>query len=219
MAQPIGPLGHAQDTAHQWLNLIADRLGTTDRQFTYRVLRVWLHLVRDRLTVDGAAHLAAQLPGVLRGVFYEGWVPSGVPVRFDAAWFTEAFACDAGVSPADVPGLAATVFNALDSLFSRGQLDHVLAAMPADLRRELEGRRSVDDVRTPALLDSSERARLTALENSVETLAEARRVLVRGLEELPTEEPGQDRPAKAAQEAHRLLLSRDGAQQPSPSTT
>ncbi|MDD7942436.1 DUF2267 domain-containing protein [Actinomycetospora lutea] len=219
MAQPIDPLGHAQDTAHQWLNLIADRLGTTDRQFTYRVLRVWLHLVRDRLRVDAAAHLAAQLPAVLRGVFYEGWVPSRVPVRFDAAWFTEAFARDAGVSPADVPALAATVFEGLDSLFSPGQLDHVLAAMPADLRRELEGRRCTDDVRTSAPPGSSDRARLTALENSVETLAEALRVLVRGLEELPTEEPEQDRPAKAAQEAHRLLLSRPGAQQASPGTT
>jgi uncharacterized protein (DUF2267 family) len=204
MTPSTDPLGHAQDTAHEWLNVIAERLGTADRQFTHRVLRAWLHLVRDRLTVDGAAHLAAQLPSVLRGVFYEGWMPSRVPVRFDAASFTEAFAREAEVRPAEVPSLAATVFEALDSLFSPGQLDHVLAVMPADLRRELEGERSVDDAHE----DSSAQARLTALEDSVEILAEALRLLVRGLEELPTEEPGPDRSAKAAQEAHRLLLSR-----------
>ena len=115
MAHPIDPLGHPQDTDHQWLNLIADRLGIGNRRFTHCVLRVWLHLVRDRLTVDSAARLASQLPEVLRGVFYEGRLPGRVPVRFDAAWFTEALAHKAGVSPADVPAVAATFLESTAS--------------------------------------------------------------------------------------------------------
>ncbi|MFD1049696.1 DUF2267 domain-containing protein, partial [Kibdelosporangium lantanae] len=72
---------HAEQTAYEWLRVIADQLGTDDVHEAYQVLRPWLHLLRDRLSVPGAAHLAAQLPELLRGVFYDGWRPSEVPVR------------------------------------------------------------------------------------------------------------------------------------------
>lgn len=209
MPDATDPLAPAHDTAHQWLSVVADRIGTEDRQFTHRVLRTWLHLVRDRLSVDSAAHFAAQLPEVLRGVFYDGWVPSRVPVRYDAGRFTELFAHDAGIRPSDVPTIAAQVTEALDALCSPGQLDHVLARMPAGLRGELEGRAPTP---VPEPRRAPEQTRLAALEDTVETLAEAVAVLVRGLEELPTQEPGEERTAKAAQEAHRLLLARDAAQ-------
>ena len=62
-----------------WLKELAEELGTDDRKFAYRVLRAYLHAVRDRLMVDEAAQLAAQLPELVRGIYYEGWVPSRTP--------------------------------------------------------------------------------------------------------------------------------------------
>src|SRR4249919_1925184 len=62
-----------------WLKELAEDLGTDDRKFAYRVLRAYLHAVRDRLMVDEAAQLAAQLPELVRGIYYEGWVPSRTP--------------------------------------------------------------------------------------------------------------------------------------------
>jgi uncharacterized protein (DUF2267 family) len=47
------------------------------------VLRTYLHALRDRLTVDEAAELAAQLPELIRGIYYEGWDPSKTPVRYE----------------------------------------------------------------------------------------------------------------------------------------
>jgi uncharacterized protein (DUF2267 family) len=32
-----------------------------------------LHVLRDRLTPEQAVHLGAQLPILVRGVYYEGW--------------------------------------------------------------------------------------------------------------------------------------------------
>ncbi|MFI5615520.1 DUF2267 domain-containing protein [Amycolatopsis sp. NPDC051903] len=132
------PLAPAHQTARRWLIAVAEQLGTDDHQYVYRVLRTWLHLVRDRLTVESAAHFAAQLPELLRGVYFDGWKPSRVPVRYDAATFTTRFAEDATISPRDVPTTASAISAALDSLCSPGQLDHVFTLLPAALRGELE---------------------------------------------------------------------------------
>jgi uncharacterized protein (DUF2267 family) len=67
------------EKAHIWINDVAEELWTEDNQRAYRVLRAFLHALRDHLTVDEAAKLAAQLPIFVRGVFYEGWDPSRTP--------------------------------------------------------------------------------------------------------------------------------------------
>jgi uncharacterized protein (DUF2267 family) len=37
--------------------------------------------LRDRIGVDNAAHLGAQMPMLLRGAYYEGWRPGSTPTR------------------------------------------------------------------------------------------------------------------------------------------
>ena len=46
---------------------------TDDRHLAYVALRATLHALRDRLGPENAVHLAAQLPMLLRGLYYEGW--------------------------------------------------------------------------------------------------------------------------------------------------
>ena len=46
------------EKAHIWLNDLAEQLGTDDHRQAYRVLRAYLHALRDRLPVDEAAQLA-----------------------------------------------------------------------------------------------------------------------------------------------------------------
>ena len=54
-------------TTNIWLNEISEKLGP-DRQVAWKVLSTVLHKLRDRLPVDAAAHLGAQLP-LLEGVY------------------------------------------------------------------------------------------------------------------------------------------------------
>ncbi|HEX2707985.1 MAG TPA: DUF2267 domain-containing protein, partial [Solirubrobacterales bacterium] len=70
------------EKAHIWLNEVAEQLGTEDRQEAYRALRAYLHALRDRLPVNEAAQLAAQLPELIRGIYYEDWKPGATPVKY-----------------------------------------------------------------------------------------------------------------------------------------
>lgn len=68
-------------TSYAWLNDLMAELGWNDRHRAYQALRAVLHAVRDRLTIDEAADLGAQLPMLIRGMFYEGWNPADTPVQ------------------------------------------------------------------------------------------------------------------------------------------
>jgi uncharacterized protein (DUF2267 family) len=56
-----------------WLKAIMEALHTDDRHLAYLALRATLHALRDRIGPENAVHLAAQLPMLVRGLYYEGW--------------------------------------------------------------------------------------------------------------------------------------------------
>lgn len=76
----ITALDHAPQVFAEWLNELCDDLEFTKPR-GYLLLHETLHAIRDFLTVDEAADLAAQLPVLVRGVYFEGWNPSKTPVR------------------------------------------------------------------------------------------------------------------------------------------
>jgi uncharacterized protein (DUF2267 family) len=124
------------EKTHVWLNELAEELETDDRQLAYRVLRAFLHAVRDRLTVDEAAQLAAQLPDLIRGIYYEGWVPSRTPVKYrhldEFLRRVSDEALLAGETDASYAATAAAMV--LRRHVSEGEIKDVLAMLPEDLR-------------------------------------------------------------------------------------
>lgn len=64
-----------------WLKSITTKLGVDDRHLAYGLLKGTLHALRDRIGPENAVHLGAQLPILLRGVYYEGWRPTTTPTR------------------------------------------------------------------------------------------------------------------------------------------
>lgn len=122
-----------------WLDEIAGEM-ETDRQGAYRVLRAYLHALRDRLTVDEAAQLAAQLPGLIRGIFYEDWDPSRTPVHYrDLAEFLDRVAAEAGLAGETSSSYAVSVAaTALSRHVSAGEIDDIRAQLPEALRPALD---------------------------------------------------------------------------------
>jgi len=68
-------------TTNIWLNDLMLELGKDDRHLAYAAMRSVLHALRDRLTVEHASALGAQLPMLVRGFYYEGYKPHGKPTR------------------------------------------------------------------------------------------------------------------------------------------
>lgn len=130
----VDSLDRSIDKTNVWLSDVARGFGTDDRRMAYRVTRSWLHTLRDRLPVPIAAHLAAQLPELLRGVFYEGWNPSKVPIKYGRDEYVARFAKDAQIHQNEVPKAGALVTSAMRRHMSAGAIDEALGALPTDVR-------------------------------------------------------------------------------------
>jgi uncharacterized protein (DUF2267 family) len=70
-----------QKTIH-WIDEVAREMKWDDRLKAYHTMRTVMHVLRDRLRVDQAAHLSAQLPLIVRGIFFEGWKPARTPLSY-----------------------------------------------------------------------------------------------------------------------------------------
>jgi uncharacterized protein (DUF2267 family) len=103
------------------------------RDQSYAALRTVLHLLRDRLPVAEGAQFAAQLPVLVRGIYFEGWNPTDVPIKLNREDFL--YEVRQGF-PYDVEGgaesVVRTVLNALRRHISEGEWEDVRASVPRD---------------------------------------------------------------------------------------
>ncbi len=121
---------------HVWLTELMAELDWQDEHKAYVALRAVLHALRDRLTVEEAADLAAQLPMLVRGFYFEGWHPAGTPVkerhREDfLSHVREPFKNDDAVVAPDV---VRAVFKLLRRHVSKGEIEDIRHVLPGELR-------------------------------------------------------------------------------------
>ena len=123
---------------HEWLRDIADELGFDNERAAYAALRGTLHAIRDRLPTELVAHFGAEMPMLVRGIYYEGWHPSADRLKaahdsdFRDSMHRELQAHD---ELQDVERVARSVFSVLDRRMEPGQIERVIDALPKDTRR------------------------------------------------------------------------------------
>lgn len=129
-------IDNAVQQTHIWINEIDQKLAWDNKPRAYRLLKAVLHALRDHLPVNEAVDLGAQLPTLIRGVYYDQWRPAATPVkdrRLESflAEIDNSFKTD----PMDNTSEAASViFGLLAERVSAGEIDDVRQSLPAALR-------------------------------------------------------------------------------------
>lgn len=120
---------------HMWVCDVAQRTAYPEREdWAFNALRSVLHAIRDRTTIEEAFHLAAQLPVLLRGYYFEGYRPSAQKVKMNAGQLLIRIRKDLGpsneISAEDALG---TTLKVLYEHISIGELEDVKRSMPKDI--------------------------------------------------------------------------------------
>jgi uncharacterized protein (DUF2267 family) len=118
---------------HSWLNDVMRVLDWQDKHKAYLAARATLQALRDRLTVPEVAQLGAQLPMLVRGFYYEGWHPNGMPLK--TRHKAQFLARIAEHFPGDDPErIARAVFAVLATRVAAGEIEDIKHVLPAELR-------------------------------------------------------------------------------------
>lgn len=131
-------LGRSNQTTHIWVKEASDELRWKDERRAFLALRAVLHALRDRLTIEEAVHLGAQLPTFIRGSYYDGWRPKKDPVRDSTKYGflgeIQAVFAKTHEPHVDSVHIARAIFRLLNKKVSAGEITDVLSTLPEAVR-------------------------------------------------------------------------------------
>lgn len=119
-----------------WLKRISEEMGHPDRQKAYHALKGVSHALRDRLTVEEAHHISAQLPTLIRGIFFEGYSPADKPLKYrDRDPFLETVTKELQAAGGENPESATrAVFAVMSEELDGGEIEHARQMLPEAIR-------------------------------------------------------------------------------------
>ena len=133
----VATVSTLEQTIHktnQWLDELGQDMGA-DQHEAYRTMRAVLHALRDRLTVQEATDLGAQLPMLVRGFYYEAYNPSAVPTNErHADAFLQRIGSELDNVSIEPQRAAESVFRLLATYCTAGQVAHVKSNLPSELQ-------------------------------------------------------------------------------------
>jgi uncharacterized protein (DUF2267 family) len=135
-AQGLEVIDHSVHLTHEWINELAARLGWSSKRSALRLMRVTLRHVRDHLMVNEMAQVSAQLPIMIRGFFFEGWVPKRTLTKernvddFIGAITAQMDEAEEYRGRDDIK----CVFDLLNNRLSLGEVEDIRATLPTAIR-------------------------------------------------------------------------------------
>lgn len=129
------PVAKGVQSIQEWLKELKEKGELADEAAAYSILRAVLHQLRDRLTLEEAVDLGAQLPLIVRGLYYEGWRPHKVPRKIRAKdAFLDELSKEVLPNTYPVDWAVTTVFALLASHCDPGEIADVIGQLPDDLK-------------------------------------------------------------------------------------
>lgn len=121
--------------AYKWISEIKEALGYDDKHCALQALRGVLHALRDHLTIDQSAHLSAQLPLLIRGIYFENWNPEPLPSRDRSleGFIDRMRPALTGYEGLDLGDVVAAVFRVLEQHLSFGEDQKIAKALPREI--------------------------------------------------------------------------------------
>lgn len=132
----VPALDHTVQQTNVWLKKLISDHYLADRHHAYSALRAVLHALRDRLTPEQAVHFGAQLPILVRGVYYEGWHLAAKPrsERHVDEFVARVAAQLPPQFPRDALSVTKAVFELLWQELDPGEIAKVVDTLPLPLR-------------------------------------------------------------------------------------
>jgi uncharacterized protein (DUF2267 family) len=132
----IAALDHTIQLTNVWMKQLATDHHLGSKHNAYVALRAALHALRDRLVPETAVHLGAQLPILVRGIYYEGWHIGECP-RSDRQVDDFLVHVAAELPPTfqrDALGVTKAVFDLLWKELDPGETAKIIDSLPVPLR-------------------------------------------------------------------------------------
>lgn len=139
MQKSVDVIMRSVQLTNEWINEMKNEMKWDDDHKAWEAIKSALQTFRDRLTVDEAANLGAQLPMIVRGGYYEGWKPSTAPHKW-RTWdeFLNPIKNHFKNDPtADPEKIATTTWEILCNHLTPGEMKSVRNMMPEEIREWL----------------------------------------------------------------------------------
>ena len=129
-------ISHTVQQTQEWLKEVESTAGLANETEALSALRAVLHQLRDRLSVEEAAQFSAQLPLLVRGIFFEGWQPARVPDKSVKTRQDFLDGVTKRVRPHRLPPvpLVETVFAILSHHIDPGEISDIIGQLPDSLK-------------------------------------------------------------------------------------
>jgi uncharacterized protein (DUF2267 family) len=133
-SQGLEVIDHTVQLTHEWINELSAKLGWGDRRQVLMLMRTTLAGLRDMLGPNEAAQLSAQLPLLVRGLFFEGWRPGHSHERTRQALVARIEANLGQDQEYQGPEDISEVFRLLNGRISAGEVRHARQSLPSEIR-------------------------------------------------------------------------------------
>lgn len=129
-------IDQAVQQAHIWINDVERKMDWDSKPRAYRLLKAVLQALRDHLQLNEAVDLGAQLPTLIRGIYYDQWRPTKIAVKErHLKSFLDRIDSSFKPDPIDDTSKAVSaVFALLSEKISAGEIADVRNALPKELR-------------------------------------------------------------------------------------
>jgi uncharacterized protein (DUF2267 family) len=128
---------------HEWLKEICEHLAWQEeagaKNHALSILRIVLQQLRDSLPIEASAHLSAQLPTIIRGLYFENWNPTVTPLKVrqkDQFLFCiQGKLMKSSLVEIDEELAVKAVFQTLQDKISQGEIEKLKHMLPRHIRQ------------------------------------------------------------------------------------